>query len=207
MKLLLSAGALLLLALPAGMFRAQVKTPQSAAAVSSTRYFQLTLNLTFGANGEVQEGTQTITSEFAIRGSIHGSSKARMVSQTPAGSGTGTRYIEVGTKFDANDIRIEGDGIALHFVLSASRPVKMIRYTQSDGKEMEEPIITERNVELDVKLPLDKPRVVFDSSSKALTQLKSQEINTKNDPAAEASAGVPRGDQPMKVEMAVTELK
>lgn len=186
---------------------AQTKANHTGVAASETRYFQLTLNLRFGAIGEQQATVQTITTEVAVRGSVPGSSKARMVSQTPTGSGTGTKYIEVGTKFDADDIHVEGDGVALHFVLSASRPVKMIRYKASDGTEMEEPVITDRTVELAVRLPLGQPKVVFDSSSKSLAALKPLENNPKADPAAEAAAGMPKPDQAMVVEMTVSELK
>ena len=203
MKLRSYAATLFILFLYAGAADSQTKPsrPFTTTSARGARYFQLTLNLTFGANGEQQETTQTITTEFAVRGSIPGSCKARMVSQTPTGSGTGTKYIEVGTKFDADDIHLEGDGVALHFVRSASRPVKMIKYKSKDGVEMEEPIITERNVELSVKLPLDKSKVVFDSASKVLTPLKPLPGNSKDDPAAEEAAGLPKADQPMVISM------
>jgi hypothetical protein len=188
---------------------AQPKAPRPAVAASSSpvRYFQLAINLKFGASGEQQATTQTITTEVAVRGAGPGSCKARMVSQIPTGSGTGTKYLEVGTSFDANDIHIEGGGVALHFVLSTSRPVKMINYTRRDGVEMEEPIITDRAIELTVKLPLDQPKVVFDSSSKVLLPLKPLKGLSKDDPSAEAAAGPPAQDQPMVIELTATELK
>ncbi len=196
-------GAMMLM-MPMGF--AQSKTTRTP--VETARYFQLTLNLKFGANGEQQATTQTITTEFALRGTIRGSSRARMVSQTPTGSGTGTKYIEVGTKFDADDIHLEGGGVALHFVLSASRPVKMIKYKSKDGVDMEEPVIADRTVEFAVKLPLDQMKVVFDSSSKSLMALKPLGDNPKADPAASAAAGaLPSPDQPMVIEMTVSELK
>jgi hypothetical protein len=200
-----TAGLAMLLVALGGV--AQAKANRSTPVGAKTRYFQLTLNLKFGANGEQQATMQAITTEFAVRGSIPGTTKARMVSQTPAGNGVQTKYIEVGTKFDADDIHVEGDGVALHFVLSASRPVKMIKYKANDGTEMEEPVITDRMVELSVKLPLDHAKVVFDSSSKSLAVLKPLGANPKGDPAAEAAAGTPKPDQPMVIEMTVSELK
>jgi hypothetical protein len=195
----------MLLMVLGGIAQTQVNHPASASA--KTRYFELTLNLKFGANGEQQATMQTITTEFAVRSTIPGTTKARMVSQTPAGNGVKTKYIEVGTKFDADDIHVEGDGVALHFVLSASRPVKMIKYKASDGTEIEEPIITDRTVELSVKLPLDRAKVVFDSSSKSLAPLKPLGGNAKDNLAADTASGMPTPDQPMVIEMMVSELK
>ncbi|MBB5057312.1 hypothetical protein HDF16_001997 [Granulicella aggregans] len=196
-----ATGLALLLAAIGGV--AQTAANHAVSAAARTRYFQLTLNLKFGANGEQQATMQTITTEFAVRGTIPGTTKARMVSQTPAGNGVQTRYIEVGTKFDADDIHVEGNGVALHFVLSASRPVKMIKYKANDGTEIEEPIITDRTVELSVKLPLDKAKVVFDSSSKSLEVSKPLGGNAKDDPAA----AMPKPDQPMAIEMTVSEVR
>ncbi len=83
----------------------------------------------------------------------------------------------------------------------------MINYTRRDGVEMEEPIITDRAIELTVKLPLDQPKVVFDSSSKVLLPLKPLKGLSKDDPSAEAAAGPPAQDQPMVIELTATELK
>jgi hypothetical protein len=209
MKMILGVAIYLAaLAMPVTTFAQSKATRPAAAAVpSNVRYFQLAINLKFGAIGEQQATTQTITTEVAVRGDIPGSCKARMISQTPTGSGMGTKYLELGTKFDANDIHIEGDGIALHFVLETSRPVKMLKYTRSDGVEMEEPLIVARTMELSVKLPLDQPKVVFDSSSKLLPPLKPLQSLSKDGPSVEAAAGAPQQDQPMVIELTATELK
>jgi hypothetical protein len=197
----------------AGMFIAVLMMVSSGVAqtkATPARYFQLTLNLKFGANEQQQETAQTITTEVAVRGTVPGACRARMVSQTPTGSGAGTKYIEVGTKFDADDIHVDGDSVALHFVLSASRPVKMIKYKSKEGVEVEEPVITERVVELSVKIPLDTTKTVFDSSSKSLIPGKRPVSDLKDDPAvvAAAAAGVMSSpDQPVLIEMIVTELK
>jgi len=192
----------------AALAQLKVARPGVAAAPTPVRYFQLAINLKFGASGEQQATTQTITTEVAVRGTIPGSCKARMVSQYPTGSGTATKYIELGTKFDANDIHIEGEDVALHFILATSRPVKMIKYTRSDGVEIEEPIITEQTIELAVKLPLGQAKVVFDDSSfKPLAPLKPLQGATVGDPAAEAAAGPPQQHQPMVIELTATELK
>jgi len=198
------------LAMPmAGLAQSKATRSPAATVPSPVRYFQLAIDLKFGASGEQQATTQTITTEVAVRGAAPGACKARMVSQYPTGSGTGTKYIELGTKFDANDIRMDGDGVALHFVLATSRLVKMIKYTRSDGVEMEEPIITEQTVELAVRLPLGQAKVVFDDSSfKPLAPLKPLQGSPTGDPAAEAAAaGPPQQHQPMVIEMTATELK
>jgi len=191
----------------AALAQSKLARPAVAAAPTPVRYFQLTIDLKFGASGEQQATTQTITTEVAVRGTVPGSCSARMVSQVPTGSGTGTKYLEVGTSFDANEIHTDGGGIALHFVLSTSRPVKMIKYTRSDGVEMEEPIITNREIELSVKLPLNQPKVVFDSSSKSLSPLQPLKSLSRGEPSAEAAAGPPQQDQPMMIELTATELK
>ena len=196
------------LAMPvAGFSQSKAARSPVATAPSNVRYFQLAINLKFGASGEQQSTMQTITTEVAVRSTIPGSCSARMVSQIPTGRGTATKYLELGTKFDANDIHIEGDGIALHFVLEASRPIKMIKYTRNDGVEMEEPIITARTIELSVKLPLNRPKVVFDSNSKSLRPLQSLKESAVGDPAAEVASGPPQQDQPVEIEITATELK
>src|SRR5580698_1822553 len=92
--------------------------------------------------------------------------------QVPVGTGSATRYVELGTKLDCNDVHIEGDGIALEFVLEASGLIGTAKTKGSDGVVFDEPLITQRSVQLSVKLPLDQPKVVFDSSARPLTPLK-----------------------------------
>jgi hypothetical protein len=131
-----------------------------------------------------------------------------MISQVPTGTGSGTKYIELGTKLDCNDVHIEGDGIALEFTLETSRIAGMVKTKGSDGVVIDEPVITQRSVQLTAKLPLDLPKVVFDSSSHPLAHLKA------TSPAADAPAsGVnevpvpPRIDSPLLIEMTASELK
>lgn len=209
MKMILGVAiCLTALAMPvAGLSQSKTTRSSVAAVPSNVRYFQLAINLKFGASGEQQATTQTITTEVAVRGNIPGSCAARMTSQLPTGSGMGTKFLELGTKFDANDIHIEGDGIALHFILETSRPVKMIKYTRNDGVEMEEPIITAQTIELSVKLPLNRPKVVFGSNSKSLKPLQSLKESAVGDPAAEVASGPPQQDQPIEIEITATELK
>ena len=187
--------AALLVASPAG----SAQSRRSDAML--TRYFQLTLNLKSGAVADQQQSsTQTITTEVAIRSDRPGSCKARMMFQVPTGSGAGaaTKYIELGTKFDCNDVHIEGDGIALEFALETSRVVQMIKTKSSDGVEMDEPLIGLRAVQLTVKLPLDQAKVVFDSNSEPVPPAS---------PTATATPIPPSQGSPILIELIATELK
>jgi hypothetical protein len=186
---------------------AQPEKSSSAAAVAS-RYFQVTLNLKFVQAADQQPATETITTEVAVRDGKPGSCKARMLSQVPTGTGRATKYIELGTKLDCNDVRIEGDGIALEFALETSGYMGTARTKGSDGVVFDEPMITQRSVQLSVKLPLDRPKVVFDASAHPLTPLKPPA------PLGDTSAGVvsampvpSRLGAPMLIEMTATELK
>jgi hypothetical protein len=164
-----------------------------------TRYFQLTLNLKSGAVADKQQSSsQTITTEVAVRSDRPGSCKARMMFQVPTGAGAATKYSELGTKFDCNDVHIEGEGIALEFALETSRVVQMIKTKSSDGVEMDEPLISQRAVQLTVKLPLDQAKVVFDSRSEP-----------EPVPPASPTATLisPSQDSPILIELIATELK
>jgi hypothetical protein len=179
-----------------------------SAATAASRYFQITLNLKFVQAADQQPATETITTEVAVRDGKPGSCKARMLSQVPTGTGGATKYIELGTKLDCNDIRVEGDGIALEFALEASGYMGTAKTKGSDGVVFDEPMITQRSVQLSVKLPLDRSKVVFDSSAHPLTPLNPPA------PSADASAGVvsampvpSRLGAPMLIEMTATELK
>ena len=174
--------------------------PKRSGHAPTTRYFQLTLNLKSGAVADQQPSTQTITTELAIRNDKPGSCRARMISQVPTGAGGGAKYIELGTKLDCNDVHIEGDGIALQFALDTSRVVQMIKTKSSDGVERDEPLISERVVQLTVKLPLDQAKVVFDSKTQS-----SPEAAPLSSPTAVPIP--PRKDPPILVELIATELK
>ena len=175
---------------------------------AAPRYFQLTLNLRFVQAADQEPATETITTEVAVRDGKPGSCKARMLSQVPTGTGPAMKYIELGTKLDCNGVRVEGDGIALQFALETSGYMGTAKTKGSDGVVFDEPIISQRSVELSVKLPLDQPKVVFDSSAHALKPLSPPLTS------ADASAGVlsvtpvpSRLGAPMQIEMTATELK
>ena len=176
--------------------RSVVASPASAGA---TRYFQLTMDLKSGPIADQQPTTRTISTELAVRDGRAGSCKARMTSQVPTGAGSGTKYIELGTKLDCNDAHIDGDALALEFALETSRIAAMIKTKGVDGKEVDEPLITQRTVQLTVKLPLGKTQVVFDSNSRHATSLKPLGAGVISD--------LPKEDVPMLIEMTAVELK
>jgi len=198
---------LVLLGAPsAGIAQSKRSVPVTGAPAS--RYFQLTLNLKFGQVADQQPTTQTITTEVAVRDGRPGSCKARMISQVPMGAGSRTKYLDLGTKLDCNDVHIEGDGIALQFALETSRVSEMVKTKTSDGAEIDEPLITQRTVQLTVKLPLDQTKVVFNSSSHPLDPLKAKSLSG-DVPARTANqiSSIPRQDPPMLIEMTASELK
>ncbi len=181
-------------------------------AEQATRYFKLTLVLRYpSAKSTPEPGEQSITTEVAVgTAGRTGSCKTRMTSQVPVtigGPGTqfskdGTKFVELGTKFDCNNVHIEADGLAFSIVLETSRVTGMIETggTNRDGTPMEEPIITQRNLELAVRLPLDKPKVIFDSNIKPTTPLKPLQENPKQLPNK-------MEDPPLQIEVTATELK
>jgi hypothetical protein len=146
---------------------AQAKPMSAGAAISGTRYFQLTLVLRYTASqgGLPVPGEQSITTEVAVIPDRPGasSSRTRMGSQIPVVIGGKTQLIDVGTSFDCNNVRVEGDGVAMSIVLETSRLGGMVPVKEAGGVEVEEPLITQRKIELSIKLPLDTPKVVFDS--------------------------------------------
>jgi hypothetical protein len=161
-----------------------------STAAPSSRYFQITLNLKFAQAADQQPATETITTQVAVRDGKPGSCKARMLSQVPTGTGGAMKYIELGTKLDCNDVRVEGDGIALEFALETSG------------------YITQRSVELSVKLPLDQPKVVFDSSAHPLKPLSPPAPLGDASGSVVSAMPVPsRLGAPMLIEMTATELK
>jgi hypothetical protein len=182
--------------------QAQPARNESAAA---SRYFQITLNLKFMQVADQPPATETITTQVAVREGKPGSCKARMLSQVPMGAGSTMKYLELGTKLDCNDVRVEGDGIALKFALETSGLTGTAKTRGADGVIFEEPLITQRSVELSVKLPLDHPKVVFDAStqpSKPLSPLPT------DGPGVVSVNSVPaRISAPMVIEITATELR
>ncbi len=144
-----------------------------------------------------------------MSGDLPGSSKTRMGSQVPVAAGGKTQMIDVGTNFDCDNVHLEGDGLALHFVLEASRIGSLIRIKNAEGVEVEEPLITQRTIELSVKLPLNAPKVVFDSKVgvpghplQLLPPLKPLEGDAKP-----SLTQIPVPQPGMQVEMTAKELK
>ena len=191
-----------------GIAQSKGSGPATVSAASASRYFQLTLNLKFGPFADQPPTTQTITTEVAVRDGRPGSCKARMISQVPTGAGSKTKYLELGTKLDCNDVHIEGDGLALQFALETSRVAEIVKTKINDGTEIDEPLITQRTVQLTVKLPLDQTKVVFNSSSHPLAPLKAKSLS-EDEPTSTANkiSSSPRQDPPMLIEMTVSELK
>jgi hypothetical protein len=186
---------------------AQAGRPGSAPTPSS-RYFQITLNLKFVQAADQQSATETITTQVAVRDGKPGSCKARMLSQVPTGRAGAIKYIELGTKLDCNDVHLDGDGIALEFALETSGYMGTARTRGSDGVVFDEPMITQRSVELSVKLPLDQPKVVFDSNAHPLKPLSPPPPSPDSTAGVVATMPVPsRLGAPMLIEMTATELK
>jgi len=165
----------------------------------------------------LEPGEQSITTEIAVPPAGRtGSCKTRMTSQVPVMVGgpqtqfskDGTKFIELGTKFDCNNVHVEGDGLAFTIILETSRVTGMIETgaTNRDGSPVEEPIITQRNLELSVKLPLDQAKVIFDSNTKPLTPLRPLQPLK---PLHEDLKSLPSKmeDRPLQIEMTATELK
>lgn len=199
-----------------GMAQSTSSTSRTGAASPATRYFQLTLVLRYSASadGPPAPGTQSITTELAVREDRPGSGscKTRMGSQVPVVMEGKTKYIDLGTSFDCNNVHVEGNGLALSIILETSRVTQMIRLKDGNGVETEEPVINQRKMELSVKLPLDTPKVVFDSGVaakehplKALQPLQPQQpmLNGAN----AAPANLMMQEPTIQVEMTATELK
>jgi hypothetical protein len=196
----------LLAAATAGVAQPKSSGAATSATPAATRYFQLTLNLTFGPVADQQPTTQTITTEVAVRSERPGSCKVRMISQVPAGTGSRTRYLELGTKFDCNDVHIEGVGLALQFTLETTRIIGMVKTRTNAGVVIDEPMLDERTVQLTVKLPLDQTKVVFDSRSKLTPPLKSLPPSVTSGTVLSPPVP-PREDPPMLIEMTASESK
>lgn len=192
-------------------------TLYAGQTATTTRYFKLTLVLRYpSAKGVPEPDEQSITTEVAVMPDRAGSCKTRMTSKVPVTGGpetqfskVGTKFIELGTKFDCNNIHVEGDGLAFSLVLQTSRFTgEMIKIggTNRDGTPIEEPIITQRNLELSVRLPLEQPKVIFDSNTKALQPLKTLQPLK---PLEEGSKRLPvkMEEPPLQIEMTATELK
>ncbi|NYF78357.1 hypothetical protein [Granulicella arctica] len=181
-----------------------MKSAGASVALSAMRYFKLTMVLKYPTNGELEPMSQSITTEVAVYGDGRiGSCRTRMTSQVPVGTGVATKFIDVGTKFDCNDVRLEGDGLAMSIVLETSRLTRMISIKNRDGVETVEPVISQRNVTLSVKLPLNTPKVVFDSKDVDSSKLKP--LGSLG--ATAAKDGSMMQDAAMQIEMTASELK
>ncbi len=136
----------------------------------TTRHFQITVVLRYPGNETPEPRTESITTEVTVGSDGRtGSSKTRMTSQVPMVMAGTTKFVELGTKFDCNDVRIDGDGLALSVILKTSLVNGSVTTKSNSGVETEEPLISERNLELEVKLPLDTPKIIFDSKNMSPT--------------------------------------
>lgn len=175
---------------------------KAAAATSAARYFKIDLALKFGAVPAQGPAMQSISTEVAVRAGKPGSCKARMISQVPTGMGGQTKFVDLGTKLDCNDVHVEGNALALQFTLDASRIKQMVKSKAADGSPMEEPLITQRTVQLTVRLPLNKTETVFDSSTHAMKPLGPVGLK----PGEGGPAPAMGEDVPLVIEMTATEL-
>jgi hypothetical protein len=79
------------------------------------------------------------------------------------GIGGGLR-IDRAREFGEN-VRIDGNGLVLSVILETSLVNGTVTTKNSNGVETEEPIISQRNLELAMKLPFETPKVIFDSDN------------------------------------------
>ncbi len=96
----------------------------------------------------------------------------------------------------------EGNALALQFTLDASRIKQMVKSKAADGSPMDEPLITQRTVQLTVRLPLNKTETVFDSSTHAMKPLGPVGLK----PGEGGPAPAMGEDVPLVIEMTATEL-
>ena len=107
----------------------------------------------------------------------------------------------MGTHQYSVQVRVERDALALQFILDASRIKDMVKTTAPDGTTLDEPLITQRTVQLSVKLPLNHTEVVFDSSTHPQATL------TTLSPQSGQPAPLPTTqDVPLILEMIAAEL-
>lgn len=174
-------------------------------AASGSRNFQLTMVIESPQSGETatQPTTQSITTEIVVVEGRTGSGKARMTSQLPSSSSSRSKLVELGTKLDCTDVYMDGNELALHFVLETSRFTGYVESTDEKCGTVKEPLISQRTVELSVKVPLDRPKIVFDSRTVSKGGLK-----PLPESAGPGRITVERFQQPeLRVELMATELK
>ncbi len=188
-------------------------SPSSERPVSRT--FQLTLVIESPQSGAAaaQPPAESITTEIVVPGEGRmGYGKARMTSQLPTSSQAGAKLVELGTKLDVGEVHVDGKELALHFVLETSRLTGFVSSKDDKGAVVEEPLITERTVELSVKLPLDRAKVVFDSKA-VMKPVPEPGMKGEMKPLPEAGGGTPGltvrrlGQTELRVEMVATEVK
>ena len=180
-----------------------------AAQASSTRYFEVRLVLRLPASAGRKERVESLTTDLAvIKDRPRASScRARLISQVPVTMQRGPTYLDIGTKLDCNDVRMEGNALAMGVVLETSSVNGMVTTVDKDGKSLQEPLIAQRNISLQVKLPLGKPTVIFNSRNMEASGLRPLEGGPK--PLGSGTrgevAGAPGGSE-MEVEMMAREL-
>jgi len=184
----------------AGMAQTAKPDAKANAVSPATRYFKLILVLRYPESADGVQ--QSISTDVAVSDGRPGKSKMSMGSQLPVTMKGKTEYIDVGTKFDCDNVHLEGDGLAVHMVLETSRVNGTIHIKNTNGVDTEEPVISQRKMELSVKLVPDIPKVVFDTKTMDVSKLK-----PIGPGPATLPAGTPSAPEAMQVEMTAIELK
>lgn len=201
-----STWAVLLVCVPAAMPQNRSRGAETEPE-APTRYFELTLVLRFPAAAGRMERVESLTTDIAVRKDRPGASsgRARVMSQVPVMMQKGPTYLDLGTKLDCNDVRLEGNALALAVVLETSSVNGTVMTEGKDGKKLEEPLISQRNLSLQTRLPLGKPVVIFDTKNMEPTH-----IRTLQEGEAVITAGDTRertqAPAEMQVEMTAREL-
>lgn len=173
---------------------------------SATRYFELKLVMRYpGAPGR-EPRVESLMTDIAVIKDRPGASscRARVTSQVPVMMQKGPTYLDLGTKLDCNDVRVEGNAVAMAVVLETSSVNGMVTTRDKDGQSLEEPLISQRNLQLQARLPLGKPTVIFDTKNMEPMRLKP----LKEDAGAVAGSETDgmRAPAEMQVEMTAREL-
>ncbi len=170
-----------------------------------TRYFELTMVLRFpGAPGR-EERVQRLTTDLAVVRDRPGASsgKARMISQTPVMMQKGPTYVDLGTKLDCNDVRVDGNALAMGVVLETSAVNGTVTTVDKEGRSLQEPLISQRNLSLQIRLPFGKPTVIFDAKNGDLE--RERPLPGEGGGASATVEGPPPATE-MQVEMTAREL-
>lgn len=173
-------------------------------ASQRTRYFQLEMVVRYPTGTEDQPRSQSLLTDVAVDPDRPGHCRMRMGSQVPLVMSGTTKFVDVGTKLDCNNIRVDGDALTLSFVLETSFLTGTVTTKNSAGAETEEPTISQRTVELAARVPLGTPKIVFDSKSIDPRAMKRAELSGQAMP----TGGAKQMDATaLQIEMTAKELK